>query len=403
MNTKKVLYATTAMVGASLAATNAQAQQGIDLNLSGFFNYFTGVTDGQFGGEDVKTFQDATITFSGSTTFDNGIEAGVNIEVEGSQLGADGTEGDEATNDADASFAGGADEQYGYLRGSFGTLQFGAQNSAGYQMSWTTGPLWWQKLMPINSGWQNAFIDSDSAQFNNFYAPGGSTHLDLHDEAQTVAYFTPRVQGFKFGASWSPESGTTDRGGVGVIESSADFTTEGGNQAIDDAYSLAANYSTRFQNADVALFGAFQQGDVEENENGFITGNIGGDDTVEQYMTGFRVSSMGFSLGYQFGAQESDPVASSDVESQDGWTHGADIRYKTGPWHTQAEIMVSEIQGNPGNGEDEEQTTVKGAVAYNLGPGVALSGSVIFDDVDEDGGATGHDEVAGIIGTSFSF
>jgi len=395
MNTKKILYATTAIVGASVASTGAQAQQGIDLGMSGFFNYFTGVTDGSFGGEDVKTFQDATITFSGSTTFDNGIEAGVNIEVEGSQFGADG-------GDADLSFAGGADEQYGYLKGSFGTLQFGAQNSAGYQMSWTTGPMWWQKLMPINSGWQNAFIDSDSAQFNNFYAPGGSTHLDLHDEAQTVAYFTPRVQGFKFGASWSPESGTTDRGGVGVTESSADFTSEGGAQAIDDAYSLSANYSTSVRNADVALFGAFQQGDVESNSNGFITGNIGGDDTVEQYMTGFRVSSMGFSLGYQFGAQESDPVAGAG-ESQDGWTHGADIRYQTGPWHAQLEGMISEIQGNPGNGEDEEQTTVKGAVAYNLGPGVALSGSVVFDDVDEDGAGVGHDEVAGIIGTSFSF
>jgi len=386
MNTKKILYATTAMVGASVAATGAQAQQGIDLNLSGHFNYFTGITDGNFGGEDVKTFQDSTINFTGSTTFDNGVEVGVNFELEG-----------------DSTLAG--DEQYGYFKGSFGTIQLGAQNSAGYQMSWTTGPMWWQRLMPINTGWQNYFIDSASAQFNNFYAPGGSTHLDLQDEAQTVAYFTPRVQGFKFGASWSPSGATTDQGGRGAATANQTDST------IEDVYSLSANYNTSFQAADLALFGAFQQGNVEQAaNNGFIAGNVAGD-SVEQYMTGFRVSSGGFHVGYQFGLQDNESNPALGGESHDGWTHGADIRYVTGPWHMQLEGLISEIdgdfetdpQGNLVQTQDEEQTTVKGAVAYTLGPGVALTGSVIFDDIDEDAGAADSDDFAAVIGTNITF
>jgi len=128
-------------------------------------------------------------------------------------------------------------------------------------------------------------------------------------------------------------------------------------------------------------------------------------------MAGARVSYMGFTAGYQYGEQDSDAdtslitdddAAFAATQSHDGWTHGFDLRYQTGPWHAQLEGMISEVESRVGDGQDEEQQTYKGALAYNLGPGVSLSGSVIYDDVDEDDLAS-HDEWAGIVGTTFSF
>ncbi|SDG24564.1 porin [Limimonas halophila] len=374
MTMKKSLYATTALLGVATVANGAHAE-GINLDVGGFFNFYQSVGDphGGFGVDDTQTFQDAEISFSGSYTLDNGIEAGVSITTEIANPNSDFQQGVEA------------DGVYGYMKGSFGTVQLGSQNSAAYAQSWGAGPLWSYTLVPINTGWQSYFTGGTSANAGNFYNVGGSTHLDFANDAQRIAYYTPRVAGFKFGASWAPEIQGNNTQQFGFQDS---------DTTASDGLSASVSWSQDFQQVGLSAYAGVNTAQAADGS---------GNEDPEHYMAGVRANFAGFGVGYAFAeADNPDAVSAAQGDSpDDGRAHGFDVVYSTGPFTFQAEALISRTDGNSAT-PDADQETYKGAVGYNLGPGINLSGGVIFDNQENNAGVD-SDAVSGVIGTTMFF
>ena len=375
---KRVLTATTAIVGMSFAATAAQAEEPISIGLSGFMNVYYGFggQDDDITGEDSDTryhLQDATINFSGSTTLDNGLEVGTRFELE--------------------SFGHPADEQYIYFKGSFGNLTVGSHNSVAYSMSFLASGHHYTAGIPINTGWINYLVMGGSGgQVQEFSArePGFSTFLDTHNDSMTVSYQTPRFAGFKFGASWSPNAGQS--------EGETQFGPTATDTQYHDSLSAAVNYTNSFGAATInaaAGLNYAQAGDDQLAQNGTSA------DDVAQYMGGLNVGFGGFNVGGNIGIQDSED-SGVRFERNDGtaWSLGAG--YSTGPWSAAVDYGNFETEGLVANPDDDQTQAVKFGVDYAMGPGIKLSGTIAHAWRDEEGGAEA-DGTSGVLGTTVTF
>lgn len=391
---KRVLTATTAIAGMSLAGTGAQAADPINIGLSGFMNaYYSAGTDSLEGGTDQggnsvdlgpTGFQDATINFSGSTTLDNGIEVGARFELE--------------------SFGHPADEQYIYFDGSFGNIKLGGHNSVIYQMGWVASGYAYNGGVPIISGW-TATLAGDGSFYGNFDNPydfrkvSASTFLDVHDDANTISYQTPRFAGFKFGASYTPRSE-----GVGAADQ-----LSATNQDTDDhnGVSLAANFSREFQGVSINAAGGWAREDVANNDAASSTAPVT-DDTINMYNGHLTVGAAGFSLGGGVAVMDSDGTGSTGANTgkanDDGHSWAVGAGYGTGPWQLGVTWFQAEIEGDPNDPGEDENRFGKIGLDYTLGPGITLSAAVLratFDGGDaNDVEAT---RTVGVLGTSVTF
>src|ERR1700757_5192284 len=138
---KRVLYGTTALVAAGLAAGQASAASGLKLGITGFYRGAMGATIGGDSllathitagggivalpggvGNDGRTNtgfrQEIRLNFTGETTLDNGITVGVLVGINGENLIAVGN----TTTPQKRSYAD--------FKGKFGDVRFGETESA---------------------------------------------------------------------------------------------------------------------------------------------------------------------------------------------------------------------------------------------------------------------------------
>jgi len=122
---KKILMGTSALAVAGAFAGQAEAATW-DLDWGGYFEASIGYAsvDGPTGTDfdGVDVLQDAEIQFTPSITLDNGLTFGVDVQLE-ANAGTNGT-GDTI------------DESFIFIKGSFGQVLIGSENSAGYKMSY---------------------------------------------------------------------------------------------------------------------------------------------------------------------------------------------------------------------------------------------------------------------------
>ena len=82
------LVAASALAAASLGTSSAAAEEGVKLGLGGYYNTFFWVGDIDEANNDTRDFTstglfaDGEVHFKGSTTLDNGITFGVQVELE---------------------------------------------------------------------------------------------------------------------------------------------------------------------------------------------------------------------------------------------------------------------------------------------------------------------------------
>ena len=86
---KKLLYGSTALVAAgAMAVTPAAAEEGVKLGLGGYYNTFFWIGDQDEADADPRNlgatglFNEGEVHFKGSTTLDNGITFGAQLELE---------------------------------------------------------------------------------------------------------------------------------------------------------------------------------------------------------------------------------------------------------------------------------------------------------------------------------
>jgi hypothetical protein len=228
---KKTILGTTALVAVgALAAAPASASEKIALGVGGYMQstYFYQNSDEPAGTpsriEDRVT-QEGEIFFTGSTTLDNGLQFGVNVQLEAYQ----------ATDQID--------ETYIFIEGSFGRVLLGSEDSAAYLMHYTS-----PSPVPMYS--------ADSA---NIYPTGqvNTTRPNMFFDTDKITYFTPRFAGFQLGASYVPD-GSSETGSRGNSQYQAPNFESG----TDRGWSVAVNYVNKFGAVDLAASAAYQQAET---------------------------------------------------------------------------------------------------------------------------------------------
>jgi hypothetical protein len=364
MNTKKYLYATTAIIGASAMATGAQAQ-GLEVDVGGFSTTYYGIADYSDVGNADDTreiaMNEVELRLTGSFTMDNGVEVGAffSNEIEGQTAEAD--------------------EQYVYMSGSFGTLQLGQQNGAAYVTN-AGGQQAYAAGVPVNSGWgviqdvTGSYVGGGAGLFRT---PAVSTFLDLTNDNNGVVYKSPRLGGFQLAGSWHPLSGGTN------AATSDFFAQVDDNNQQNNAISIGANFSRDFNGVGI------------DASAGFGTEDRPGTEDPEQYQFSLGASAAGFSFGGSVAIQD-------DASPADGESYALGGAYSVGPWTVGLNGILSEVEGNVNNSDEDERLAITGGLDYALGPGVTLASGISYIEFDNEEGNE-PEGIAGTLGATVSF
>lgn len=311
---KKTLYGTTAIVALGLAvvaAAPASAQapaQGFSstnfqFTIGGTARGFVGgVSQSQVGGAtaannaapvigsgtSLQSFdvqRDYRLDFSGSTNLPNGIRATAVMQlapVSGPYNSGLGTAG--------AGYESQFRRNWVSLQGSFGDVRIGALDNVSFQMvqrsmdAFTAGAV-------TNAG---KALNDYTARPNVFGTDDaiGATNMRMYDRsAEKIAYFTPRIEGFQFGANYTPEA-SKDRNS-GLAQATAGVYQRG--------YAFAGNYVNTFSGVGVRASAGYVAWNAPRNNTSATSATQGAtasDPSV--WGAGLGFTYMGFDLGGSF-------------------------------------------------------------------------------------------------------
>ena len=386
---KKLLYGTTALVAAGMITGGAQAADKIKVGIGGYFYAFLAVgsdddsaataTRAAEPGNNRRSHRitrEGEIIFTGKTTLDNGIQFGVQVQLEAEQCGDQ------------------IDETFMWASGSFGRVNVGSENSAAYAMHYTS---------PAASHWSHGLNSPGNRNFNvgGNSASIPNTNPNMTSDSEKITYFTPRMAGFQLGASYTPENCEEANGGncTGTYGGfQGDNTTGTQSEVIE----LGANYSGKIGGASIGISASWGEADVE----GTSAANLAaGNDDREEWSLGAKASMNGFSVGAAYYEDNNGTsVANSDDQS---WTVG--LRYATGPWGFG--IQYANFENESGvtaaglaNGNDELDAVEIGG-SYDIGPGIKMLAGIQFVDLDDNAnsGANENDATVVFFGTFLSF
>jgi predicted porin len=387
---KKILFATTALVAAGMIVAPAQAAEKIKLGMSGYFyawGVFVSEDDGLgLDGLDAtaddepgnnrrshRFVQESEVIFSGSTKLDNGVQIGVNIQLEGESQGG----GDQI------------DESYIFFSGNFGRIEIGARDDAAFRM--------------------NAFIPNSSTgsghNFANIVGPrrGGNavgsvnTYSTFTGDNEKVTYFTPRVSGFQLGISYTPtlcENDAVTFGAATLCSRGAGNPTNNNAGRQAEALSLGINFREKLGDANVHFSAGWAKGDLEAQNA------AGTAEDRDDWNVGAVVSFGAFRVGVQY--QDTDLGTSLANSSLTDWAVSGS--YKMGSLTYGLIYAQAEAEAGAAGGSDELAVYAAG-ITYAMGPGVILIGDLSRHQWDDNLNVAQNENTGTTftVGTKFSF
>jgi outer membrane protein OmpU len=362
---KALLLGTSALVAAGMFAGTAEAADPISIKVGGFMNQWFGYQDNDI--DDVQDFDqwsNSEIIFNGKTTLDNGLQVGLQVQLEAN------TSGDQI------------DESFAFVEGSFGRFVIGSENDAAYLMHYAAPNVG----MPINSGSQTQYIinPTGGGMFrtvfgSTFITPGGD------NDGQKITYFTPRFSGFQFGVSYLPDVDATggDRNSL---------TTD--TAVYHDGFSAGLNYVNSFSGFDVAASGGYYFATAPDST---------ALDDFSAFSLGLNVGFGGFTLGGSY-ANITDGVVSGTTTTE-GQGYDVGLSYETGALGFSVTYFHGETDGDMTIAGDDEHDTFQGSASYALGAGVRVIGSVGYTEFDGEaaGDADNNDGLWVTTGLALSF
>ncbi len=321
-------------------------------------------------GDGFDLHSSSEIIFSPSITLDNGLTFGVNIQFEGENPNA-------ATR---------VDESYMSISGdSFGTLDIGSENSAGYKLSLGAPGV---TSMWINSPSISTFIPLSGVLPFAFRQAAISSYTEVggNNDVQRISYYTPSFNGLTIGVSYAPT-------GALNVANSFDVNT---NKVLSDIFDIGVNYSQSFGTTDVGLSARYGTGDAP-------VGTLSDPDT---WAVAFNIGFNGFTVGGSYAENDNGGVAG--VGDQEGWSFG--VTYDAaGPWAFEALTYQGEYTstgdagdaGDAGGNEDYEAYRI--GASRDLGPGVDWDIYAIYAEGRDNDIADGAGTIDGtIIGTGIN-
>ena len=378
---KRLLCGTTALFGVGMMAGSALAEEPIRLTIGGHFKEAYMVIDDDNGMNDEDDnqdpqlghdrnrdgfFNDAEVHFIGTTVLDNGLEVGVQIEVEGE-------------NSFDA-----VDEAYVWFAGGFGEVRVGSDDEALHKAC---------VIPPGGSSNFSAFSPNQWAansgglmsSFSGFGDNSICTGVDGKTDAQKIIYTSPIFAGFQLTASYTPNGGDEDQiDGVGP-HLGMPVNTLGESRHNT---SVAINYGYEGQDWGLAAsLGGSWEGHKEE---GGFPGSL---PIKEQdfYQAGINLSIGNFAIGV--GGEYYNDVLGVEIEDvtieNDVWVAGFGMSYSYDAWifgaqysHREDDVELP-AQIEPGD-TTLTQDRVVGTATYLFGPGMNFDASLGYTWVDSD-------------------
>jgi hypothetical protein len=399
---RKILLGTTALMAAgALYAADAQAADPIKIGVGGFmtqrFGY--GTTDvspnvadpGAFDYDGFDVKQDAEIHFRGSTKLDNGITIGVVVELEAAGAGGSSSQSGNQT------FTDQIDEEFLYATGSFGRIEIGSTNTAGYKMAYRHSAA--SGSLSTNEGTHTRWI----------HVPAGFTVADntsplLSNDRDQITYYTPRWEGFQFGASYIPAANEAQFQVTMANRAGGVASTAAANANLLDGFSGGLNYDNKFGDFRVQAAGVF------EHYNGR-------DGTADDDATAWGLSTIltygGFSAGVSY--LNVDYRGASSASTATGTTTpnagvGGDLEvyhfgagYRFGATFVTATYTTGEAPGALTTAGDDETSVWMVAISHDIGPGVSVHGSILGADYDNETGGVDTEGWAGVVGITTRF
>ncbi|MDA0340460.1 MAG: porin [Proteobacteria bacterium] len=376
---KKILLGTTAIVAAGMivSAPAAFAAEKIKISVGGYMEQWFGYVsndDGpgqDFSGFDVKS--DSEIFFKGSTTLDNGITVGVNVQLEANHNGNDQI-----------------DESYLIVKGGFGEINLGSENSAMYKMNYAPDEFGISINSGDQTGWLSAVgtgsaIGQKLSEGGYFRSPFGSTYVEPlgANDSEKLTYYTPRIEGIQLGLSYSPDT-------------SQDSNSQPNRDAVDSDLVMAGlNFNRTFGGTNIRASLGY----------GTVLGESAGSGTnASAFNAGLGFAWGGFAVGAAYSA-----FADSGANDGSGLNLGGN--YSSGPWGVSLSYFHGEKDGT-GTATtlsgDAEQDTFMLSGKYALGPGITANGTLAHskfesDDAGLDANSRQVDATYVVVGMRLSF
>lgn len=370
---KKFLLGSTAMA-ATLVAGAALAEEPIKLSLGGYYRAV-----GIHQNSDLPNLrsayigQEGRISIQGATTLDNGITAGVYTQLRYA-------EPMQNNGDPDGLFR----RAYAFFEGTGGRIELGNADGAALQMGYTS-----PDPMPgsgVNS--PNFYPNAPQIAGNvgNIAGSLGSTPTTYQnwDRQNTkLSYFTPRVMGFQFGVSFTPESCKHVPGATPSCPAHGNAPGDANFAQTSDIWQLGLNYQRTFSDIDIGLSSTFVQGSLESNSQtiGTETVAIAKDLRDRQsYSFGLNLGYGGFVFGTSYLHDTGTGLIENNQSSIDTDVHAWDagLKYTTGPWSAGVQYIESRrhnplgtFRNGSGGGNDTVRAFMVGG-GYALGPGIDL-------------------------------
>ena len=322
---KKILLASTALAFASSAAMAAEAVTG---SVGGYMFMGVGLSDANSSGDtELGVLRDSEIHLKFSGSSDNGLTFDGRVELEA------GTTSDQI------------DENWGRVRGSFGEVLIGSNDTAGDRYG-DVGIIY-------GPGARIAYFDGFAV--NQLPQGGSADGID----ALGIHYATPNFSGFTAAISYHPNGDTDD-----TRDSFYGFSSQGpGNSPNDikEIISVAANYRGDFESFGFAVGGDYTVADEDDN--------------LEVWSLGAEVSFSGFTVGLHYEKDETE----TGLDGDEDWAIGAE--YKTGPWTFGGGYSFSENAPRAnGKGGTSDIDSLAGWVVYDISPGVRWTAGVEYGD-----------------------
>jgi outer membrane protein OmpU len=353
---KKLLLGTTALVGASFAATAAMAAP--EVRIGGFLDFQAGFssqdTDGfgpAPGAPTVSTergfgfLTDTEILIRVSDKLDNGLAWSVKIELEADADNANGTANDNG------------DEVSLVFSGSWGQLTLGNEDGPVDSKNYIGDGM----ISGIGVTGARGFRRwTDTKSFTNGMWVAGVDPQNTSD-ATKVMYYTPTIAGFQFGASYSA-SGTDNgrsRARDGVAEQQQNW------------WELGASYDVKVSD-DFAL-GFTAAGSLAESETA-------ANEDVKAWLISAKAEFAGFtaSIGY---ADDGKSTQVKNIGNADVSGYAAGLKYTTGPYQVGVSYMHNKAGANAGNSSNVSQTADYTSDVFTLGAQYTLgAGLVVYAD-----------------------
>ena len=339
--------------GATGAVAGSHTGGKIKIGLGGFLNTYVGFAeqDGSFestnnnparvGYDSINIINDSEVYFTGGTKLDNGVGVNVIIQMEGDPSGANGA----------------IDESYVKLTGGFGDLRIGSTKFASFVLRHGAPGA---GAVAMGNPDTNNWIVKPA---NNSLSGAQGTHIGGGDQLKAV-YITPKINGFRVGASYVPSTTNADT-----------MPATGGNSGTEtQMYDIVGSYENKLGGmnlkADIAAYR--EQGTAANSIDGRRFG----------ITMGFGAVTVGGSVLNEdaVDAGQSTLAANPDMESMDaGITYAMSPATKIGLTYFNAKK-----ENASGTAGEDSVTKIGAGINHSLGSGVTFVGSLANVDFEDE-------------------